>query len=728
MILPAIGRAILTVGSDTFTVSSESADLEPYRFEKYCNLTPIESRGTPVPDGTDLDSIREMVSTERDRRDFVFFFLASLDRSLGPELQLGAAQFVEDILGHQQMEEFAHDLLLSEPFHPTIDASLKLEFPELTKYANLVREAIAHQPAIALFWRSWLAMVEDTDPLAHSFDLGALRDLLLRSGLVSRFVRSIYAADRLDFNRHLVSFTLSREAREEFGTAPQLLNKLKNILDKLSAFRRSQLALAGLTSSEYEEVSSTRVAQNTQTLSDHDVYSRVTQQIENIKGLLFTGAQGLVDKAIRELLEFQRLHSDQEYLAKTLCNLATTAIDANQVDLAQGLAEEVGNLGIDDVVADSVRAEVLKSLGRFAEAKFRYESALLKYGESRYLLNGLADVLKDCGEFQRSLSLYEKAEQDYPDDPVAPNGISTVYLAMGQPNKALARAQRNIATFGDPVSRIICGNILRHLGRNHESLTLMEGSVRLFGKELGIWSGYIRSLSLVGRYESALAKCEECIAIFPKAPLPRYMHGELLRKMGRLQESLSSFNRSLNIFQMHRGLQMGKATALLLLGKAAEAAELINTSDIQSERDWMAYQVWASSHARLGDYAKALEALQWGLANVPWRNLRSLFSDMIGYVKLRAGDHRAAIETFREGLKTADTSKRNGLCLLLSRAYSEIGRISESARYLEQVNSAESAVMRLKAATKPGLRLVRDSARESQEIEQSEFQIFLAAA
>ena len=728
MILPAIGRAVLTIGDDKFTVSSESADPEPYQFEEFCNLTVEESRGTPVPDGTDLDSIREIVNAERDRGDLLFFFLASLDRSLGPELRLEAAQFVEDLLSQVWVEHFAQDLLLSEPFRPTIDASLDPDFRDLTRYSNLVNDVIVHQPAIVLFWKGWNALIEETDPFALSFDLEELRDLLLRSGFVSRFVRSIHAADLIGFNRHIVDFILSEEAKEKFGSAPQLLNSLKNILERHNAFQRLQLPLSGLSYSGGEKESTTWNARGSRDLPDHEVYVQVTQQIESIKGLLFTGPQALINKAIRELLEYQRHHGDPEYLVKTLCNLATTAIDANQTDLAERLADEVGDLGIEDVVAESVRAEVSKNLGRFAEAKSRYESALLKYGESRYLLNGFADVLKDCGEFQRSLSLYEKIESDYPDDPVAPNGISTVYIAMGQPNKALAKAEGNIAAFGDPVSRIICGNILRHLGRYHESLTLMDGSLRLFGQELGVWGGFIRSLTLVGRYELALEKCEECIAIFPKSPLPRYMHGEVLRKMGRLQDSLASFNRSLKIFQTHRGLQMGKATALLILGKAIEATELIDTSDLQSERDWMAYQVWAFAHARLGDYGKALESLEWGLENVPWRSLRSLFSDTIGYVKMRMGDHLAAIHNFREGLKTADRSRRNGLCLLLSRAYSEIGQISDSVRYLNQVNSAESVVVQLKAATHPGLPLVRGVAQESQAVEQNEFQILLAAA
>ena len=150
---------------------------------------------------------------------------------------------------------------------------------------------------------------------------------------------------------------------------------------------------------------------------------------------------------------------------------------------------------------------------------------------------------EELGQYEQALTLYRQAESEYPDDPVASNGICDGLFRMGTRFRLLERATRNVKFYGDLVSRIICGNVLRHLGRNHESLALMRETTDIFPRELGGWSGYIRSLSLVGRRSEALLKCDELIALVPEHPLPRLMQADLLRKMGKLSDSLASFNK-----------------------------------------------------------------------------------------------------------------------------------------------------------------------------------------
>ncbi len=620
-------------------------------------------------------------------------------------------------------------VLLSEPFGATENAALELSFPSLERYTALISQASAHQYAMRLFWQAWNMLTKETDSLSLSFDLDSLRDLLLSDGLISKFVRSIHAKDLRAFNTEIVNLTMRPEVRDQFGTAAQLLTKLRNFLDQHNAFTTLQMSFnASAVQSDARDSDEEPWSQQGKALFDHEIYSQIIKQINSIKPLLFTGSRNLVDRAVRELLEFQKLYSEPEYLAKTLCNLAQMALEANEIEIARDLSDQASALGVHDPVVDSTAAEVMKNLGQFADAKALYEAAIIKFGNERYLLNGLADVLKEYGDYKEAVSIYQRAELEFPDDPVAANGLSTVYFAMGHSVQALAKARNNVMMFGDIVSRIICGNILRHLGRNHESLSLMYETVAIFPRETAAWSGYIRSLGLVGRHQEALKKCEELIAEVPDQPMPKLLQGDLLRKFGKLSESLVAFNKALVQFPSHRGLLLGKASVLLLLGDAEEAARLTVLNSPQSELDWKMFHIYSSSFVRLGNYPEALSLLQRGLENVPWRRLRSLFSDTIGYVRLRMGDARTAISDFRMGLRTADRAKRNGLYLLLGRAYQEIGNYGESARYISGVVSNDPPVRELKATRSSGLTLVSHQQSVSAKTEQMEFQMLLAAA
>ena len=55
-------------------------------------------------------------------------------------------------------------------------------------------------------------------------------------------------------------------------------------------------------------------------------------------------------------------------------------------------------------------------------------------------------------------------------------------------------------------------------------------------------------------------------------------------------------------------------------------------------------------------FQEALELLEHGQSLVPWNSLRSLFSDTAGYVILRMGDPKKAIERFR---RRAENSRQS---------------------------------------------------------------------
>ncbi len=727
IILPTLGKAIYAGPDQIFSISGRSAVPTPFYFESYSAGLLTDLHGFELP-AQAVAGTQDILKREKNRSDALFFFLASLDCTLSLGLREKSALTVEELVASDEVYSYVEMALLSEPYQPTPDAPLQVSFSGLERYTKLIQEAQSHQQAASTFWTAWSNMKSNTDALSLPFDLDTLRDLMLSSGSTKSCIQALRSGDRSAFNAAILNLTLQPELKARFSGAAPLLTQLRNSLDREYAFsRRSSSSLYSVLATAREDEHENDLTLRGRQLHGHEIFQNITKQIASIRLLLLSGAKALVERAVRDLVAFQKLHSQPDYLAKSLCNLAAIAIDADEMGIAKDLSDQASNLGVHDPVIDSTAAEVMKNLGQFGAARALYEQAIQKFGGQRYLVNGLGDVLKELEQYDEAMALYRQAEKDFPDDPVAPNGIATVYFAMGHPLKALEQASRNVKFFGDLVSRIICGNLLRHLGRNHESLILMKETTQAFPRELGSWSGYIRSLNLVGRQSEALQQCEEMVLAVPEHPLPRLMQADLLRKVGKVSESLLVLNKALVAFPAHRGLQLSKAAALLLLNKPLEAAELANVNRPESELDWRMLHIYATSFIRLGSFQEALNLLEEGRRLVPWKSLRSLFADTAGYVMLRMGNPKDAIARFRSGLKTADKVKRNGLYLLISHAYAELGKISDSVRYRNDVTTIDPLINELKTLSTPGLYLVKRSGSTAEKIEQNELQILLAA-
>ena len=139
-------------------------------------------------------------------------------------------------------------------------------------------------------------------------------------------------------------------------------------------------------------------------LSPLEAKNRVDKQIAGIASEFFCGREDLAEKYITDLVNFQFSNSEQEHLAKSLCNLAATAIDANRLEMAERLSRYAIDLGISDPVVFTTRAEVLKNLGNFAASLEAFREARLRFPHSEYAWVGIADVLNEMGRHESSLA------------------------------------------------------------------------------------------------------------------------------------------------------------------------------------------------------------------------------------------------------------------------------------------------------------------------------------
>jgi predicted Zn-dependent protease len=521
-----------------------------------------------------------------------------------------------------------------------------------------------------LFWKAWDSLSVSLETSDTFEDSVALPAELARSREYINLIASIRDRDITRLNQAIVNFSLTPSTRVAFPEASQRLAAVRDAIQKDGAFDRTVPNIHSSAEQELFELPST---QQEAPLSNYGVFEQVRRQIDGIRKLLFTGNLSNVDRAVNELLDFHGRHGEKEHLAKSLCSLTKIALDANEPHMADIMSSRAMELGLDDIVVFTSRAEALKALARFSDATALYEETIRRFGSDRYALCGYADTLKDQGDLAGALRVYQTARDSYPEDPVASNGIVGVLWAKGESTRALEAAKQNVRVYGDVVSRIIYGNTLRLMGRISESVAVFAEALKKFDHEPGTWYGHIKSLRLSGRINEALTRCAKFQASFPDIPLPYLIQGEILRSENRLDESLSAYSAALKRFTSHRPAQIGKASTLILMDRESEAAQLLTDIEPESEIDWVAYHTLCLSILKSGRTDESIERLEKGLSMVPWQRVKRMLSDSLGYALTKQGRPVEAIKQLEIGLSDNDQSRRTGVLYLLSGAYAMAG-------------------------------------------------------
>lgn len=569
-------NAAVFLADESYYVLDEGAGQEPRpcRAGEITSYLSLDPSSTVITDVHDLVALRHHIGQEKRKCDALFFFLASLDTRVRPENRVSAAELSNELIADSAVYNHIRSILLSEPLRGQLGDLDSEAFRALEHYYRLRDELKEQQSAVQAFWKHWDRLEQDASFAKAGVDSAALREALLSVGAVPKFVASIKERRVPSFNAELVAFALNPDVQRSIPHAQRALSLLRNSLESEGVFAQDRL-FPTTVDEQQDEARPGRRIQPHPAFASRATFEQVSKQIEGIRRLLTTGSMSNVTKAVGDLLESQR-EGGAEYLAKTLCNLASIAIDTNEPHLAKYLSDRAVELGEEDVVIYTTRAEVFKRLGKFDDAKHAYEATIARFGRDRYAINGYADVLMDAGLYKESLAIYNDTLRQYPDDPVAANGIATVLSVSGQTEAALRLAQKNVAIYGDGVSRVICGNLLRHVGRYTEALRLARESVHVLPQEIMLWYALVRSLALKRNFEAALKEAHTMAQRFPETPLPWLAKGDTLSRAGDIQGSLDTYSTALKTFTSHRPLQIGRASMLILLGRHPEAAELLD--------------------------------------------------------------------------------------------------------------------------------------------------------
>ena len=346
-------------------------------------------------------------------------------------------------------------------------------------------------------------------------------------------------------------------------------------------------------------------------------------------------------------------------LAARAWNLQLLLVGARQArpkeaELLEPMVETVVELANDEGTrADSLQARgrLLESVGKYAEAKERYERALAireKLFGNSHLMVALA--LTDLGNVLRHLGQYADAKQQLEralaiqQDTVGPThvtvayaltGLGIVFKEMGQYEEAKARYERALRILEPALgpdhlktANLIgqLGNVLMDLGRFEEAKAQHERSLAILEKALGPEhpdvSKMLASLGIalagLGRYEDARLRFERALSIQEKTfgsehPDVAFMLvnlGGVLADLGRHEEARQRQERALAVLEKALGPKHPVLSIpLTLLGRALTHLGRYEEAQRQLDRA-LALQEQPQEHAGLVEPLTGLGLLQ----------------------------------------------------------------------------------------------------------------------
>ncbi|WP_263452239.1 serine/threonine-protein kinase [Hyalangium gracile] len=287
--------------------------------------------------------------------------------------------------------------------------------------------------------------------------------------------------------------------------------------------------------------------------------------------------------------------------------------DAALLQLGMETAVELADDDLLRANACNSQGVILTDLGRYEEARQKYECALSQrekvFGPEHPMmtppLNNLGGVLEELGRYEEAVRMHERVlairekalGPRHPDLASALGNLGNALTSLGRYEEALKRHERALAVREQALgpehplvanSLINLGNTLRTLGRHEEALKQGERALALQMKTLGPehprQASTLASLGVIledlGRYDEARQRYERALALEEKALGKEHSDladpisglGRVAEALGRYDEARRHHERALALREKALGADHAiVATSLHELGSALTA-------------------------------------------------------------------------------------------------------------------------------------------------------------
>ena len=699
-----LGKALVVDHDQRWVIDQEPSQREPAPGE----INEIFSDAAEVKSFSvgSSEVIRAHLNEEILFQDALFLFLSCCDPELSMSTRILCGQELEPLLEDGSILERVVARLLSRPMPAAVRArrqeTISL-FSSFDHFATCLRRVFGKQECCDEVYAAWKEAARGL-PSDRASELEAE---LIEDGTVASIVEALSTRDLHTFNTEFVSQSLrlretsvQQMARDTLtGIGQSLRPSLSRGLERQRVFplKRRRIQRSSQSVDLIGDAMQRGVdAEGSARLSPFEAKTRVDKQIDGIANELFSGREDLAEKYIADLVSFQLSNSEQEHLAKSLCNLAATALDANMLEIADRLSRCAVELEVNDPVVFTTRAEVLKNLGNFAASLEAFREAKIRFPDSGYAWDGIADVLNEMGEHELSLLAYREAEERFPDNPVPFNGYVSVLRAQGRRNEAVKYALEVANRFPDnAVTRSSLGAALRDRGRYYQAVRQYQESLRLDGRNIIAILGYVSALCLTDAgTRGALDDLEDRLRIMPDNGGLLNAKANFLRKAGLLSESLAVAEKLISDQPKFTPARFSCAATLITMGKNEEARQILPLNqNLRSELDWIGPRIYAIALAAEGHFLEAAEKLESALESCPWRKELVRLRTTLGYVQMKIGSASDSVLTLERDIRLLDESTQQVRKVFLGQAQVMQGNYSVANTLLVNMVSTQDPLL-----------------------------------
>lgn len=625
--------------------------------------------------------LNDAFTTEKTRADALFVTLSVLDEELSISTRVLMAEQAEVLLDSSDIRLFVEDRLLSHPLPAEVVASrhsLMHVAKNFSRVGSTLREVFDLQSRV---WDIETLFNESAASVALSGEaLSALVSELTDLGFFASIVRAIASTDLYKANAAIVSELLRKEhsaqARAlllDFQRRTQSLQSITGLKPKHPGNlfkKRIQIDVPSTSDTfrpDRDEPSDFKFAHTR--ISSLKAKERVDRQIQQIKELLFGGKLQLAERFIRELMEFQLERDEKEYAAMSLCNLSSSAVEANQVAFAEALVEYAMELSPNDIVPFTARAEIYRVQGNFVAALAMFDVVLSRFSiQSTYPLNGKANVLAEMGRFEEASSLFRQIQTDFPEHPVAFNGEVGLLHRQGNHRLALKLAVENAKRFPlDSVTRGVLASALTRNGKYADAVRHYQEAWRLDSTNLRFVSGAALGMRSSGKALDALGYLNRHLKENPQAVGLLNAKATILRGLGRFDEAREVYKSVLESFPLYAMARIGLIALNVLEESHVALDSELSPEQFHSEIDWIGFRTVMVALIKTGRAAEAARRIANALPLCPWWDQRVRLNTVLGIAEMHT-DQPNCVQTFQNGLEKLDDRQKQGRLLLLSHA------------------------------------------------------------
>jgi tetratricopeptide (TPR) repeat protein len=329
--------------------------------------------------------------------------------------------------------------------------------------------------------------------------------------------------------------------------------------------------------------------------------------------------------------------------AYRLYGTSLSSRDPARLPLAEKQLRESLNLNQNDPLTHQALGENLEQQGKLEEAVDCYRRAAAQmffndmFDEARTtvahalelnpddaeLLAIKGYILLSEGTYEEALRVFDESLSHAPDNATTLGMKGQTLALLSRETEALECLHRAIELNGsEPLLFFLLGAVLRSLGRYEEALVPLDKAVKLAPDNVQalVFSGSV--LHELHHNDRARELLERAVDLDRAVGVATSGHtfmtlGETLVELGQHEEALRAFDQALALSPNDPGLVIAKAQSLRLLGRGAEAVQLLKLLVESNPESAFAYARLADVLYASRNYEEALKNVETALELMP---------------------------------------------------------------------------------------------------------------